>query len=213
MGSLAAMAETGGTASASPERGRLRYTPSRRTRRRATRALARHSAVRGMAGQKYRQSNASTLREKWPRRELAGAPANVVARFPSRRRPAASIERTPRTGASVFARGGGSLPRARVVRLRRLLRGHPQLGEFLPCDDLPGIELQRRLDAHNTTFNDLLEEVRLALAKEFLANPRLGLKEVAYRVGYSDLTTFIRAFKRATGTTPLEYRNRIVPET
>ena len=68
--------------------------------------------------------------------------------------------------------------------------------------------LQRRLDAHNTTFNDLVEATRLALAKEFLASPRLGLKEIAFRLGYSDLTTFIRAFKRVTALTPLEFRKK-----
>ena len=68
--------------------------------------------------------------------------------------------------------------------------------------------LQRRLDAHNTTFNDLVEATRLALAKEFLASPRLGLKEIAFRLGYSDLTTFIRAFKRVTSLTPLEFRKK-----
>ena len=68
--------------------------------------------------------------------------------------------------------------------------------------------LQRRLDAQNTTFNALVEEVRLALAKEYLDNPKLALKEIAYWVGYSDLPAFIRAFKRATHLTPLEYRTR-----
>jgi AraC-like DNA-binding protein len=105
------------------------------------------------------------------------------------------------------------LHRIRTELRTELREGRPTLQTIAEKLGASPRTLQRRLDAHNTTFNDLLEEVRLALAKEFLANPRLGLKEVAYRVGYSDLTTFIRAFKRATGTTPLEYRNRIVPET
>ncbi len=109
-----------------------------------------------------------------------------------------------------MGRGG---PEELLVRLRELIRdelrdGRPTLQSVASRIGASPRTLQRRLDAHNTTFNDLLEEVRLTLAKEYLANPRFSAKEIAYLLGYSDLTTFIRAFKRATGSTPVDYRNR-----
>jgi len=53
--------------------------------------------------------------------------------------------------------------------------------------------------------------VRIACAREMLRRSDLGITEVANRVGYRDLRTFERAFKRATGTTPRGYRKRVRP--
>ena len=66
--------------------------------------------------------------------------------------------------------------------------------------------LQRRLAEHHTTFQDAVDAVRSELARQYLKDPRLGVSEVAFRLGYSDLSTFDRAFKRWTGMTPREFR-------
>jgi AraC-like DNA-binding protein len=69
--------------------------------------------------------------------------------------------------------------------------------------------LQRRLDAEGVRFSALLDEVRESLAKDLLRPGRdVPLAEVAYRVGFSDLATFSRAFKRWTGLPPGSYRRR-----
>lgn len=66
--------------------------------------------------------------------------------------------------------------------------------------------LQRRLEAEGTTFSDVLDETREALARELLADPELPLAEIADRVGFADLATFSRAFKRWTGKPPGLFR-------
>lgn len=66
--------------------------------------------------------------------------------------------------------------------------------------------LRRRLLDDGTTFLKLRDEVRLALAQEFLSSLALSVEEIAERLGYSEPTCFINAFKRWSGQTPLSYR-------
>jgi len=54
---------------------------------------------------------------------------------------------------------------------------------------------------------DLLGGMRIARAKELLANPALRIHEIAEETGFSDVAHFSRSFKKITGYTPGEYRN------
>lgn len=66
--------------------------------------------------------------------------------------------------------------------------------------------LRRRLLAENSSFRQLLEEVRQALAEELLATGGLTLEEIAERLGYGEISNFMHAFKRWKGVTPRQYR-------
>lgn len=66
--------------------------------------------------------------------------------------------------------------------------------------------LQRRLDDQGTRFADLMDEVRRELAMRYIADAHLALGEVAYLLGFSDPSSFHRAFKRWTGMTPAAAR-------
>jgi len=66
--------------------------------------------------------------------------------------------------------------------------------------------LRRRLSAEGTTFKQLLEVTRLELARACLADPRLSINETAFLLGYSDVSTFFKFFRRSTGRTPAQYR-------
>ncbi|MBA6097067.1 MULTISPECIES: AraC family transcriptional regulator [Pseudomonas] len=68
--------------------------------------------------------------------------------------------------------------------------------------------LRRRLIDEDTTFLKLCDEVRYALAREFLREYVLSVEQISARLGYIDPTSFIKAFKRWTGETPLSYRKR-----
>ncbi len=66
--------------------------------------------------------------------------------------------------------------------------------------------LQRRLVELGTRFQDVVDEVRRDEAITFMKNPQHGLAEIAFRLGYSELRAFLRAFRRWTGTTPGQFR-------
>lgn len=69
--------------------------------------------------------------------------------------------------------------------------------------------LRRRLLEENSSFRQLLEEVRQALAEELLGTGGLTLEEIAERLGYGEVSNFIHAFKRWKGVTPRQYRNSL----
>lgn len=62
--------------------------------------------------------------------------------------------------------------------------------------------LLRRLKDEGTTFTDVLDRVRLQLAFQYLRRHDIGIREIAYMLGFSDEGTFSRAFKRWTGRRP-----------
>jgi AraC-like DNA-binding protein len=68
--------------------------------------------------------------------------------------------------------------------------------------------LQRRLAERNTYFLQVLAEVRSELASRYLADNRLGITEIAFLLGYSDLASFSTAFRGWFGMSPSEYRAR-----
>lgn len=71
---------------------------------------------------------------------------------------------------------------------------------------MPARTLQARLAEEDASFSGLLEEVRIVLSKAYLRRPESTLDEVAEWLGYGEQTSFGRAFKRWTGTTPQKYR-------
>jgi AraC-like DNA-binding protein len=67
-------------------------------------------------------------------------------------------------------------------------------------------KLCRALAAEGTSFTALVDESRLALAKDYLLHSDMGVAELACLLGYSESSPFCRAFKRWTSVSPLEYR-------
>ena len=68
--------------------------------------------------------------------------------------------------------------------------------------------LDRRLADAGLTWQSLLDSLRLQLAREYLANPTVTVREVADRLGFADLRAFQRRFRVWTGMTPSEYRQK-----
>ncbi len=66
--------------------------------------------------------------------------------------------------------------------------------------------LQRQLAGENTSFKLLLSEARHELARAYLTDPSLDLKEVAFLIGYEDQNSFYRAFRSWEGDTPSNWR-------
>jgi AraC-like DNA-binding protein len=68
--------------------------------------------------------------------------------------------------------------------------------------------IQRRLANENTSYLELVENVRRNLAVEYLKTTALTMDEVAVRLGYSDAPSFSHAFKRWTGMSPGSVREQ-----
>ncbi|MBR1157356.1 AraC family transcriptional regulator [Bradyrhizobium sp. JYMT SZCCT0428] len=66
--------------------------------------------------------------------------------------------------------------------------------------------LSRKLRDENVTFSEILEETRAALAKRYLAERDLPVTQIAWLLGYSEVSSFTHAFKRWTGMTPRQFR-------
>jgi len=67
--------------------------------------------------------------------------------------------------------------------------------------------LQRKLQAEGTVYSKLLDDCRKKLSIDLILDNRHQMSEVASILGFSDQSNFTRAFKRWTGTTPLNYRD------
>lgn len=68
--------------------------------------------------------------------------------------------------------------------------------------------LHRKLREAGTTYGELCDAVRARAALRLLEESDLSVKEIAGAIGFSDVATFHRAFKRWTGTTPARRRAR-----
>lgn len=68
--------------------------------------------------------------------------------------------------------------------------------------------LQRQLSAQNTSYKDLLQEVRFDTARQYLRESSGSLTILTDMLGYSDLSTFSNAFRKRFGKSPREWRKQ-----
>ena len=66
--------------------------------------------------------------------------------------------------------------------------------------------MHRRLSTEGVTFRALLRNVRMDLAKRYIGDPQYSVTDVAFMLGYSDVSAFSRAFRSWFGTTPSRFR-------
>ena len=70
--------------------------------------------------------------------------------------------------------------------------------------------LARRLSSEGTSFQSLLDAHRRQLCSHLLSQPAYTIDEIALLAGYSELSTFHRAFRRWTNKTPVQFRRESV---
>lgn len=66
--------------------------------------------------------------------------------------------------------------------------------------------LRRKLSETQTTYEKLLDEVRMELAIRLIQDGKLNLGRIAFEVGFLDPSSFTRAFRRWTGMSPTAFR-------
>ncbi len=68
--------------------------------------------------------------------------------------------------------------------------------------------VQRLLEKEGTSFRKLSEEIRRSAAERYLRGTDMPMKEIAYLLGFSELSTFSRAVKTWFGVSPKKVRDR-----
>jgi AraC-like DNA-binding protein len=66
--------------------------------------------------------------------------------------------------------------------------------------------LHRRLSEHGLSFRALLKEMRMKLARRYMADDGYSITDVAFMLGYSDVSAFSRAFRSWFDMTPSQFR-------
>jgi AraC-like DNA-binding protein len=68
--------------------------------------------------------------------------------------------------------------------------------------------LHRRLQAHETSFQQLVDKTRSEMARQMLESSEIEITEIGERLHYADASAFARAFRRWEGTTPAKWRQQ-----
>ncbi len=100
---------------------------------------------------------------------------------------------------------------ANQVRCRRNLNSN-RIEHRSPLDsiaeelNLSRRTVYRKLKAENISYKDLLIDSKKKLAREYLKNSSLSVYDIAVRLGFSEASSFHRAFKSWFGISPGRYR-------
>ncbi len=95
----------------------------------------------------------------------------------------------------------------RTAIAETLEQGQPELNEVAERLGLNTRVLRARLTEADTSFNQVLADYRCYLAKRLLSRTDESISDIVYLTGFSEPSTFYRAFKRWTDMTPVEYRD------
>ena len=100
-----------------------------------------------------------------------------------------------------------------VARVRALIghdfsQGFPSFEKITDCLNMSAPTLRRRLKKEGTTFQQLKDQCRCDASRAYLSNPDLSINAVAALMGFTDPSAFHRSFKKWTGMTPGDYRQR-----
>ena len=66
--------------------------------------------------------------------------------------------------------------------------------------------VRRRLKKEGTSFRELFQKKRVAIAIRLLSETHTNILQIAQKVGYSETASFTRAFRKETGQTPTKFR-------
>jgi len=100
----------------------------------------------------------------------------------------------------------GIVGEVRRLTTAELKGGRPTLEHVSGLVSMSGRTLQRRLKQEGTSFGELLDWLRRGMAQAYLADEQISISEVSYLLGFSEQSAFQRAFKRWTGSTPVQFR-------
>jgi len=125
---------------------------------------------------------------------------------------ALDIDRNSQAVFTVF-KGQKNHPDKEIIKVQDYIEKN--YTEKITIDDLASIAntggrtFQRRFtQATNNTPYEYIQRVRIEAAKRHFEGSRKNVTEVMFDVGYTDTKAFRDVFKKITGLTPIEYRNK-----
>jgi AraC-like DNA-binding protein len=100
-----------------------------------------------------------------------------------------------------------------VLRVRQAILSHPKAcpgsKEVAAKLCISERSLRRKLKDSGVCLQQILDEIRLGIAKEYLTTSRRSIENIAQAVGFDDPTSFSRAFKRWAGVSPRQFRGKM----
>ena len=134
--------------------------------------------------------------------------------------PAALLDRAPQLANAITAaqtsrecarlleslEGGASIARRVYRELVRTPGRFPGIESIAESLNMTGRTLRRHLQAEGTSYGDLLNRVRRALAEDYLRGTRMTVDDIAAALAFSDARSFRSAFLRWTGSSPSVWR-------
>lgn len=91
----------------------------------------------------------------------------------------------------------------------RLSDGAPQASAVAAQMGMSERTFYRRLADEGTSYREVLREAQLSLAQELLTDGTCSIAQVAFLTGFSEQSTFSRAFKRWVGAAPAQFRQGV----
>ncbi|WP_262300264.1 AraC family transcriptional regulator [Microvirga sesbaniae] len=91
----------------------------------------------------------------------------------------------------------------------RLPHGTATIGSIASDLGMSSRTLSRRLADDGLTFTTILDDLRSNLSRRYLPNRTLSVSQIAWLLGYKELSSFVHAFQRWTGTTPTDVRRQL----
>ena len=99
----------------------------------------------------------------------------------------------------------GKLRRYLMANLLRPIR----LDDAAEVLNLSPRTVRRKLGEENTSFREIVDELRMEMAVRYLRETRLSVEDIAELLGFSDAANFRHAFRRWTKVQPSAYRGRL----
>lgn len=96
--------------------------------------------------------------------------------------------------------------RIRSVLLECLPGGETSIDGTARRLGMSGRTLQRRLKEEGVAFREIVKDTRERLSRHYLVNTSLPYSEIAFLLGFDEPSSFFRAFREWTGTTPESLR-------
>ncbi len=94
----------------------------------------------------------------------------------------------------------------RAIISRDYGNNFPDFSEICEKLNMTPQTLRRRLKEGNTSYQEIKDSIRKDASIHYLSKPELSIDEIALLMGFSEASSFHRAFKKWTGKTPSAYR-------